>query len=90
LLRIFGGVDSPVLEQVSLKPPLRGGRANIRFKKGVSEIPYDLLSSGEKEVITILLNLFDKYNFDEKHVLLPESKTSLDIFDVAVPRSSIF
>jgi len=154
---IFGGVDSPVLELTSLKPPLRGGRADVRFKKGVSEIHYDLLSSGEKEVINILLNLFvrrdiytdtvyfideldlhlntrlqyallkeitenwipkncqlwtashsfgfieyareaehaaiidfDGYDFDEKYTLLPEPKTSLDIFDVAVPKSSIF
>nr|WKN39206.1 AAA family ATPase [Tunicatimonas sp. TK19036] len=157
LFRIFGGLEAPLLELVSLKPPLGGNVADVRFRKGVSEIHYDLLSSGEKEVINILLNLFvrrDTYNntiyfideldlhlntklqyallkeitenwipdncqlwtashsfgfieyardiensaiidfdsldFDEKHVLLPESKTSLDIFDVAVPKDTIF
>ncbi|MGB3586463.1 MAG: AAA family ATPase [Tunicatimonas sp.] len=140
-----------------MKPPLGGNVADVRFKKGVSEIHYDLLSSGEKEVINILLNLFvrrdtysdtiyfideldlhlntklqyallkeitenwipencqlwtashsfgfieyaretehsaiidfDSFDFDEKHVLLPESKTSLDNFDVAVPKDTIF
>ncbi|MFP4294104.1 MAG: chromosome segregation protein SMC, partial [Cyclobacteriaceae bacterium] len=154
---IFGGVEAPLLELISLKPPLAGKVADVRFKKGVSEIHYDLLSSGEKEVINILLNLFvrrdiyadtvyfideldlhlntrlqyallkeitenwipdrcqlwtashsfgfieyareaehaaiidfDGYDFDEKYTLLPEPKTSLDIFDVAVPKSSIF
>ncbi|MFP4507153.1 MAG: chromosome segregation protein SMC, partial [Cyclobacteriaceae bacterium] len=152
-----GGVEAPLLELISLKPPLAGKVADVRFKKGVSEIHYDLLSSGEKEVINILLNLFvrrdtyadtiyfideldlhlntrlqyallkeitenwipdrcqlwtashsfgfieyareaehaaiidfDGYDFDEKYTLLPEPKTSLDIFDVAVPKSSIF
>ena len=39
----------PALEQ---KPP------DVLFRKGQSEIHYDLLSSGEKEVFNILLNLF--------------------------------
>lgn len=157
LFRIFGGVEAPLLELISLKPPLAGKVADVRFKKGVSEIHYDLLSSGEKEVINILLNLFvrrdiytdtiyfideldlhlntrlqyallkeitenwipdncqlwtashsfgfieyareaehaaiidfDGYDFDERYHLLPEPKSSLDIFDVAVPKSSIF
>ena len=33
---------------------------DIRFRKGTSEIHYDLLSSGEKEVFNILLNLFTR------------------------------
>lgn len=157
LFRIFGGVEAPLLELISLQPPLGGNVADVRFRKGVSEIHYDLLSSGEKEVINILLNLFvrkdiytdtiyfideldlhlntklqyallkeitehwipdncqlwtashsfgfieyareaehaaiidfDGFDFDEKYVLLPEPKTSLDVFDVAVPKSAIF
>lgn len=157
LFRIFGGVEAPLLELISLQPPLGGKVADVRFQKGVSEVHYDLLSSGEKEVINILLNLFvrkdtytdtiyfideldlhlntklqyallkeitenwipdncqlwtashsfgfieyareaehaaiidfDGYDFDEKYVLLPEPKTSLDIFDVAVPKDTIF
>ena len=39
----------PALEQ---KPP------DVRFQKGNSDVHYDLLSSGEKEVFNILLNLF--------------------------------
>ena len=39
-------------------PPLQGKPVEIHFHKGQSNIHYDLLSSGEKEVINILLNLF--------------------------------
>ena len=41
----------------SFSPPIDGITAEILFKKGGSIIHYDLLSSGEKEVFNILLNL---------------------------------
>ena len=157
LNRIFGSLEAPLLELISLKPPLRGNVADIQFKKGTARFHYDLLSSGEKEVINILLNLFvrrdtyqdtiyfideldlhlntrlqynllkeitehwipdncqlwtashsygfidyardadqaaiidfDSFDFDVKQVLLPEPKDSLDVFDVAIPKESIF
>ncbi len=157
LYRIFGSLEAPLLELISLKPPLRGNVADIQFKKGAAQFHYDLLSSGEKEVINILLNLFvrrdtyqdtiyfideidlhlntrlqynllkeiterwipdncqlwtashsygfidyareadhaaiidfDSFDFDVKQVLLPEPKDSLDVFDVAIPKESIF
>ncbi|MGB3779141.1 MAG: AAA family ATPase [Tunicatimonas sp.] len=58
LYRIFGSLEAPVLELVSLKPPMRGSVANIQFRKGTAQFHYDLLSSGEKEVINILFDLF--------------------------------
>ena len=58
LFRIFSDLPAPLLELVSLKPPLGGSVADIRFKKGISEIHYNLLSAGEKEVINLLINLF--------------------------------
>ena len=157
LVRIFGSLEAPLLELISLKPPLGGKEADVRFRKGVSEVHYNLLSSGEKEVINVLLNIFvrrdtyqdtiyfideldlhlntrlqhnllreitehwipdncqlwtashsygfidyareadhaaiidfDSLDFDVKQVLLPEPKDSLDVFDVAVPKESIF
>ena len=157
LFRIFGSLEAPLLELIALKPPLGGKEADVRFKKGVSEIHYNLLSSGEKGVINILLNLFvrrdtyqdtvyfideldihlntrlqynllqeitehwipdncqlwtashsygfidcarkaehaaiidfDSLDFDVTQLLLPEPKDSLDVFDVAVPKESIF
>jgi AAA15 family ATPase/GTPase len=33
---------------------------------------------------------FDSFDFDVKQVLLPEPKDSLDVFDVAIPKESIF
>jgi predicted ATPase len=58
LLRIFRGDASTSLMLTQIKPPLANQPADVRFRKGVSEIHYDLLSSGEKEVFNILLNLF--------------------------------
>lgn len=57
----------------SFSPPIEGTTAEILFKKGNSIIHYDLLSSGEKEVFNILLNLLNRralyqdtiYFFDE-------------------------
>jgi len=43
-----------------LIPALESKPPNIRFRKGESEIHYDLLSSGEKEVFNIILNLFNR------------------------------
>ena len=43
-----------LIPALSTKPP------DIRFQKGSSEVHYDLLSSGEKEVFNIILNLFSR------------------------------
>lgn len=58
LARIFGNDPATALALKTLIPPLNGKIADIRFRKGSSEIHYNLLSSGEKEVFNILLNLF--------------------------------
>jgi len=62
LSRIFGDTESSGLELIALKPPLGGQIADVRFRKGVSNFRYELLSAGEKEVINILLNLFVRRN----------------------------
>lgn len=56
--RIFGEDAATSLRLISLLPPADNKPVEIRFRKGNTEINYDLLSSGEKEVFNILLNLF--------------------------------
>lgn len=73
LPRIFGDESQTSLTFNQLLPPADGQPIKILFQKGNSEINYDLLSSGEKEVINILFNLFVRtpiytdsvYFFDE-------------------------
>lgn len=60
---IFGSNKPFKLELISIKPPLEGNTAEILFKKGVSTIPYNYLSSGEKEIFNILLNLLTRREY---------------------------
>ena len=70
---IFGLHETTKLSLVEVIPPLEGKVAQITFRKGQSEIHYNFLSAGEKEVINILLNLLVRrdqftdtvYFFDE-------------------------
>ncbi|MBB3055434.1 AAA family ATPase [Mucilaginibacter gotjawali] len=54
---IFGAEDGLRIRLLSIKPPLDGKIAEILFQKGNSNIQYDYLSSGEKEIFNILLDL---------------------------------
>ena len=58
MARVFGHGDATDLRLIGMIPALEGKPPDIQFRKGHSEIHYDLLSSGEKEVFNILLNLF--------------------------------
>jgi energy-coupling factor transporter ATP-binding protein EcfA2 len=58
LERVFSGSIATGLRLLKLIPSLSGKPPDIRFQKGGSEVHYDLLSSGEKEVFNVLLNLF--------------------------------
>ncbi|MEX8548042.1 MAG: AAA family ATPase [Mucilaginibacter sp.] len=62
-INIFGIEDNTKIELISFKPPLDGNTAEILFKKGYSTIPYNLLSSGEKEIFNILLNLLTRKEY---------------------------
>lgn len=55
--RIFGEESVTNLSLTNLSLPSNGKPAQITFKKGSSTFEYELLSSGEKEVFGILLNL---------------------------------
>ncbi|MCY7374435.1 MAG: AAA family ATPase [Pyrinomonadaceae bacterium] len=57
LIRIFGEDNSTSLKLVNVLPPSNGRPTQINFEKGESSFGYDLLSSGEKEIFGILLNL---------------------------------
>lgn len=71
--RIFGDDTTISLRLKQFTPPLEGNVASILFQKGDSEIHYNLLSAGEKEVFNILINLLSRrdifndtiYFFDE-------------------------
>lgn len=73
LENIFGAENGTQLRLIEIIPPLEGKVTQINFKKGNSEIHYNFLSAGEKEVFNVLLNLLarrDTYNdsvyfFDE-------------------------
>jgi len=60
---IFGTEENTRIKLISIKPPLEGKTAEILFQKGTSTIPYDYLSSGEKEIFNILLNLLTRKEY---------------------------
>ncbi len=71
--RIYNTQQGNELSLTRIIPPLAGKPAQITFKKGKSEIHYDLLSAGEKEIFNVLFNLLARkdqyidtiYFFDE-------------------------
>ena len=58
LARILGNGSSTTLRLTRMIPALDQKPPDVQFRKGHSDVHYDLLSSGEKEVFNILLNLF--------------------------------
>jgi AAA15 family ATPase/GTPase len=54
LENIFGSGNGTKLQLIEIIPPLEGKTAQINFRKGVSEIHYNYLSAGEKEVVNLL------------------------------------
>jgi predicted ATP-binding protein involved in virulence len=70
---IFGEGSGTRLQLIEIIPPLEGKVAQINFQKGKSEIHYNYLSAGEKEVFNLLVNLLSRgslytdtvYFFDE-------------------------
>lgn len=60
LERIFGGGNGTRLQLIEIIPPLEGKVAQVTFRKGGSEIHYNYLSAGEKEVFNLLINLLSR------------------------------
>jgi hypothetical protein len=48
------------LQLIEIIPPLEGKVAQITFRKGDSEMHYNYLSAGEKEVFNLLINLLSR------------------------------
>ncbi|WP_394994339.1 AAA family ATPase [Emticicia sp.] len=69
LQNIFDFESNIGLELTQIIPPLDGKTAQITFKKGNSEIHYNLLSAGEKEVINILFNLLSRKDLLQDAIL---------------------
>jgi energy-coupling factor transporter ATP-binding protein EcfA2 len=73
LSRVFGGESATRISFLEIIPPGDGKPAKLTFTKGSSEIGYDDLSAGEKEIFNIIFNLFTRssqytdtiYFFDE-------------------------
>lgn len=60
LTHIFGNGNGTKLQLIEIIPPLEGKIAQISFRKGDSEIHYNYLSAGEKEVFNLLINLLSR------------------------------
>jgi predicted ATP-dependent endonuclease of OLD family len=60
LQRVFGGINGTKLELLAMLPPTEGKPIQILFRKGKSEISYNYLGAGEKEVFNLLLNLLNR------------------------------
>ncbi|HUZ58363.1 MAG TPA: AAA family ATPase [Hanamia sp.] len=60
LKKIFGEGNGTKLQLIEIIPPLEGKIAQINFSKGKSEIHYNYLSAGEKEVFNLLINLLSR------------------------------
>jgi AAA15 family ATPase/GTPase len=60
LNNIFGSGNGTKLQLIEIIPPLEGKVAQISFRKGDSEIHYNFLSAGEKEVFNLLVNLLSR------------------------------
>jgi len=60
LKNIFGSGNGTKLQLIEIIPPLEGKVAQISFRKGDSEIHYNYLSAGEKEVFNLLINLLSR------------------------------
>lgn len=65
LQRIFGEGNGTKLRLIEIIPPLEGKVAQIIFQKGKSEIHYNYLSAGEKEVFNLLINLLSRASLYE-------------------------
>lgn len=63
LQNIFGASAEISLALQSITPPADGMPIQIIFKKGRSTIHYAVLSSGEKEILNLLFNLYTRTKF---------------------------
>ena len=63
LKNIFTSTNFTQLQLINFETPSDGHPAQLLFNKGEVEINYDLLSSGEKEIINLLINLYTRKDY---------------------------
>lgn len=79
LINIFGDNNPARLHLMEVSPPAGSKPARIKFRKGISVFGYDVLSSGEKEIFGILLNLsVRRKSFQDTIYFIDELDTHLN------------
>ncbi len=63
LSRIFSHSSVSQLKMVNFLTPADGKPTQLIFEKGKCQVHYDFLSSGEKEIINLLINLYTRSKF---------------------------
>lgn len=69
LLNIFGGNEITTIQVYSFQDASPNSAAKLIFKKGESKINYDLLSHGEKQVITLLINFIVRKEYYKNAII---------------------
>jgi AAA15 family ATPase/GTPase len=69
LLKVFGDNTETTIQIIKYENPRPDRAANLIFKKGLSEISYELLSHGEKQVIILLLNFIVRQEFYQDSII---------------------
>lgn len=69
LLKIFGGDPSTTIQIAEFQDATNTSAAKLIFKKGTSKINYDLLSHGEKQIITLLINFIVRQEYYKNAVI---------------------
>ena len=79
LKKIFEETGAGILQIVDLKNATPDSSPKLIFQKGESKINYDLLSHGEKQVITILLNfIVRRKNYEDSIIFIDEMDCHLN------------
>lgn len=69
LLNIFGGDINTTIQITRYSGARNNEPAKLIFKKGTSEINYDLLSHGEKQVVILLINFIVRQDFYKDSII---------------------
>jgi AAA15 family ATPase/GTPase len=69
LIKIFGGDENTTIQIAEYRDASPNTNANLVFKKGISKINYELLSHGEKQVVTLLLNFIVRQEYYKDKII---------------------
>lgn len=76
LLNIFGNDEKTTIQIAEFQDASPGSTAKLIFKKGESKINYDLLSHGEKQVVTLLVNFIVRYKYYDNSIIFIDEMDS--------------